>query len=433
MRMYDIIEKKKHGEQLSHGEIYELIKLYTAGEIPDYQMSALLMAIYFNGMTKEEISDLTDAMATSGDTVNLDMFGELSVDKHSTGGVGDKTTLIVTPIVAAAGGIVAKMSGRGLGHTGGTVDKLESFPGFRTSLSPEEFRSQVEQCHLAVIGQSANLAPADKKLYALRDVTATVDSIPLIASSIMSKKLAAGSHSIVLDVKCGSGAFMSTPERASELASAMVDIGKSRGRRTAALITNMDIPLGHAIGNAVEVKEAIEVLKGAGPEDLREVCLALASMMIELSLKLTADEAKKTALEMLTSGKAFLQFKRWIALQGGDASYADDVSKFGSSAVEYDVLSPRDGYISSCNAEMVGIAAMKLGAGRATKDDVIDHKAGILLYKKPGDRVKCGDVIARLFTDREDAVKEAADTVLSSLGYSDTEVPCGAMIYDTVK
>ena len=433
MRMYDIIEKKKQGLELEKSEIYELIRLYTDGAIPDYQMSALLMAIYFRGMSDREISDLTDAMATSGDTVNLDMFGDLSVDKHSTGGVGDKTTLIVTPIVAAAGGIVAKMSGRGLGHTGGTVDKLESFPGFRTSLSPEEFRTQVDACHLAVIGQSANLAPADKKLYALRDVTATVDSIPLIASSIMSKKLAAGTHSIVLDVKCGSGAFMSTPERAAELARAMVNIGNSRGRRTAALITNMDIPLGHAIGNALEVIEAMEVLRGGGPEDLREVCIALASAMIELSLGLTADEARRTALDTLESGKAFAQFKTWIAMQGGDASYADDVSKFGSSAYEHDVLAQKDGYILSCDAERIGIAAMKLGAGRATKDDVIDYKAGITLYKKPGDRVRPGDVIARLYTDREYAISEAEEIVLGAIGYTDNEPSRGAMIYDVIK
>lgn len=433
MRMYDIIEKKKNGIELEKDEIYELIRLYTDDKIPDYQMSSLLMAIYFNGMTKDETSYLTDAMATSGDTVNLDMFGDKSVDKHSTGGVGDKTTLIVTPIVAAAGGIVAKMSGRGLGHTGGTVDKLESFPGFRTSLTPEEFKSQVEKCHLAVIGQSANLAPADKKLYALRDVTATVNSIPLIASSIMSKKLAAGTHSIVLDVKCGSGAFMSTPEKAAELAEAMVDIGKSRGRRTAALITNMDIPLGYAIGNAIEVKEAIEVLTGGGPDDLREVCLALASVMIELSLGASKDEAEKIAYETLISGKAFEQFKTWISMQGGDSSYADDTSKFGRSVYEYDVISECDGYIESCNAEMVGIAAMTLGAGRATKDDVIDHKAGILLFKKPGDKVMSGDVIARLFTDRENAVKEAKNTVLSSLKFTNNALPETKMIYRVIK
>ncbi len=433
MRMYDIIEKKKQGLELEKDEIYELIRLYTKGDIPDYQMSALLMAIYFNGMTKDETSNLTDAMATSGDTVNLDMFGDLSVDKHSTGGVGDKTTLIVTPIVAAAGGIVAKMSGRGLGHTGGTVDKLESFPGFRTSLSPEEFKNQVSKCHLAVIGQSANLAPADKKLYALRDVTATVDSIPLIASSIMSKKLAAGTHSIVLDVKCGSGAFMSTPEKAAALAEAMVDIGKSRGRRTAALITNMDIPLGHAIGNAIEVKEALEVLKGSGPADLREVCLALASVMIELSLGIPENDAKALAEKMLASGKAYEQFKTWISMQGGDSSYADDTSKFGSSLYEKEVVSDSDGYILSCNAEAVGIAAMKLGAGRATKDDLIDHKAGILLLKKPGDKVSRGDTVAKLFTDREYAIEEARNMVLSSLKFTDTELPEAKMIYEVIK
>lgn len=433
MRMYDIIEKKKQGLELEKEEIYELIRLYTKGDIPDYQMSALLMAIYFNGMTKTETSNLTDAMATSGDTVNLDIFGDRSVDKHSTGGVGDKTTLIVTPIVAAAGGIVAKMSGRGLGHTGGTVDKLESFPGFRTSLSPEEFKNQVSKCHLAVIGQSANLAPADKKLYALRDVTATVDSIPLIASSIMSKKLAAGTHSIVLDVKCGSGAFMSTPEKAAELAGAMVDIGKSRGRRTAALITNMDIPLGYAIGNALEVKEAVEVLKGGGPADLREVCLALASVMIELSLGISENDAKSLAEKILVSGKAYEQFKTWISMQGGDSSYADDTSKFGSSLYEKEVISDSCGYILSCNAEAVGIAAMKLGAGRATKDDVIDHKAGILLLKKPGDKVSCGDTIAKLFTDREYAIEEAEAMVLGSLKFTDTQLPEAKMIYDVIK
>ena len=431
--MYDIIEKKKHGEELSTDEIYEMIKLYVAGEIPDYQMSAFLMSVYFRGMSDREISDLTDAMATSGDTVNLDMFGDLSVDKHSTGGVGDKTTLIVTPIVSAAGGIVAKMSGRGLGHTGGTVDKLESFPGFRTSLSPEEFKSQVDKCSLAVIGQSANLAPADKMLYALRDVTATVDSIPLIASSIMSKKLAAGTHSIVLDVKCGSGAFMSTPEMARELAETMVKIGKSRGRNTAALITNMDIPLGHAIGNALEVKEAISVLQGAGPDDLREVCLALASLMLELSLRISPEDAEVLALETLTSGKAYARFLEWISMQGGDASYATDTDKFGTSKCVKDIVASTDGYILSCNAETVGIAAMKLGAGRATKDDVIDFKAGIILHKKPCDSVKAGDVIATLYTDKEDAVAEAEALVLSSLKFTDKPVDHKEMIYGSVR
>ena len=433
MRMYDIIEKKKHGGELCRDEIYEMIKLYTEDKIPDYQMSSLLMAIYFKGMTPEETSNLTDAMATSGDTVDLSMFGDRSVDKHSTGGVGDKTTLIVTPIVSAAGGIVAKMSGRGLGHTGGTVDKLESFPGFKTSLSPSEFKNQVSEIGIAVIGQSANLAPADKKLYALRDVTATVDSIPLIASSIMSKKLAAGTHSIVLDVKCGSGAFMQTPEKARELALAMVKIGKLRGRKTAALITNMDIPLGHAIGNALEVKEAIEVLRGKGPDDLREVCLALSSVMIELSCKLTQGEAEKLARETLESGKAYTQFIRWIEKQGGDVSYVENPEKFGKSKFIKEVYAEKDGYILSCNAERIGIAAVSLGAGRATKDDTIDFKAGIIMDKKPGDKISRGDVIAILHTDRENAIAEAENIILSAIKISDVKTDSGKMIYDTVR
>ncbi|MBE6537150.1 MAG: thymidine phosphorylase [Ruminococcaceae bacterium] len=433
MRMYDIIEKKKHGEELSSEEIYELIGQYTKGNIPDYQMSAFLMAVYFKGMSDNEISVLTDAMATSGDTVNLEAFGSLSVDKHSTGGVGDKTTLIVTPIVSAAGGIVAKMSGRGLGHTGGTVDKLESFPGFRTALSPEQFKAQVEKCRLAVIGQSANLAPADKMLYALRDVTATVDSIPLIASSIMSKKLAAGTRSIVLDVKCGSGAFMNTAEKANELATAMVKIGKSRGRNTAALITNMDIPLGHAVGNALEVKEAISVLKGEGPDDLREVCLALASLMLELSLGLEKDKAESLALETLKSGKAYAQFLKWIKIQGGDVTYATDTSKFGESKFSHSVISKNSGYVLSCNAEMIGIAAMKLGAGRETKDDLIDFKAGIMLHKKPGDKIQEGDVIATLYTDKGEAVASAEELVLSALTFSSEAPERQVMIYGSVR
>ena len=433
MRMYDIIEKKKHGEEIPQNEIYEMINLYTKGDIPDYQMSAFLMAVYFKGMSDKETSTLTDAMATSGDTVNLEMFGNRSVDKHSTGGVGDKTTLIVTPIVSAAGGIVAKMSGRGLGHTGGTVDKLESFPGFRTTLSPEEFKAQVEKCSLAVIGQSANLAPADKMLYALRDVTSTVDSIPLIASSIMSKKLAAGTHSIVLDVKCGSGAFMNTFEKANELAETMVKIGKSRGRNTAALITNMDIPLGHAIGNVLEVKEAISVLKGEGPEDLKEVCLALASLMLELSLGIERDKAEALAKETLESGKAYKQFLKWIEIQGGDPSYVEDTSKFGESEYLHDVISKTDGYITSCNAEMIGIAAMKLGAGRATKEDVIDFKAGIMLHKKPGDKISKGEAIATLYTDKGDAISSAEEMVMSALRFSSSAPEKKIMIYGSVR
>ena len=432
MRIYDVIEKKKHGKALTKEEIFELIRLYTAEEIPDYQMSALLMAIYFKGITDDEIFDLTEAMVKSGDTVNLDIFGDGSVDKHSTGGVGDKTTLIVAPIVAAAGGIVAKMSGRGLGHTGGTVDKLESFPGFKTSLTPEEFTSQVKKCSLAVIGQSANLAPADKKLYALRDVTATVDSIPLISSSIMSKKLAAGTKSIVLDVKCGSGAFMQSPSDARLLAETMVKIGEAHGRRTAAVISNMDIPLGHAIGNSLEVCEAIDVLRGKGPNDLREVCLTLAALMIELSCKLSAADAKDLALSALESGAAFEKFCEWIDAQGGNSDYAKDTSLFGKAAYTLDVLSEKDGYILSCNAESMGIAAMTLGAGRETKDSVIDFNAGIILHKKPGERVMSGDAIATLYTEKESALKKAHSLILNSITYSDTAPVRQTLIYEII-
>lgn len=432
MRMYDIIEKKKHGLALTKDEIFELIKEYTAGNIPDYQMSAFLMAVYFKSMTDEEIFDLTEAMATSGDTVDLSEFGDRSVDKHSTGGVGDKTTLIVAPIVAAAGGIVAKMSGRGLGHTGGTVDKLETFEGFRTSLEPDEFSAQVKKCSLAVIGQSANLAPADKKLYALRDVTATVDSIPLISSSIMSKKLAAGTRSIVLDVKCGSGAFMQTADDAKALAQMMVKIGKAHGRNTAAVITNMDVPLGHAIGNALEIKEAVDVLCGKGPEDLRTVCLTLASLMIELSCGISSDDAKVLARDTLESGKAHAKFCEWIEAQGGDPIAAKDTSLLGEATYVKEFCAEADGYILSCNAAMIGSAACVLGAGRQTKDDVIDHAAGIILYKKPSDAVKAGDVIATLHTNRECILEEAENMMRSAFTFTTEQVSPQQLIYGIV-
>ena len=429
MRMYDLIEKKKHGLSLTREEIREMITLYTKGEIPDYQMSALTMAIYFNGMTDEETFILTDAMAKSGDTVCLDQFGDKSVDKHSTGGVGDKTTLIVAPLVASAGGIVAKMSGRGLGHTGGTVDKLESFPGFRTALSSDEFTRQVEAHGIAVVGQSADLAPADKKLYALRDVTATVDSLPLIASSIMSKKLAAGTKSIVLDVKCGSGAFMRTPEDAAALAKTMVRIGHAHGRNIAAVITNMDIPLGHAIGNAMEVTEAIEVLRGGGPDDLREVCLTLASHMIALSCKISQDEARKIAEDHLYSGKAYEKFCDWIEAQGGDVSYAKDPTRFGIANYSTEVCAPADGYIASCNAEMIGTAAMILGAGRQTTDSVIDPRAGITIHKKTGDIVHAGEPIATLYTEREETLAGAAHCVANALTYCQSPLEPKPLIF----
>ena len=432
MRMYDLIEKKKRGEALSRNEIFEMIRLYTKGEIPDYQMSAFLMAVYFRSMTEEETALLTEAMEHSGDTVDLSLFGNRSVDKHSTGGVGDKTTPVVAPIVAAAGGIVAKMSGRGLGHTGGTVDKLESFPGYRTALTPAEFTAQAEQCGLVVIGQSADLAPADKKLYALRDVTATVNSIPLIASSIMSKKLAAGTRSIVLDVKCGNGAFMRTPEQAKELARAMVKIGRANGRSTAAVITNMNRPLGHAIGNALEICEAMDVLRGQGPEDLTEICLTLASLMISLSCNQTLEAARKTAEEMLQSGKALQKFKEWIGAQGGDVRYVKDPSLFGTAAHTLDVTAMENGFILSTNAEALGTAALLLGAGRVTKEDTIDPRAGIILHKKPGDKVEKGDVIATLCTERENALSAAAEAVRAAIAITDTAPTPESLIFDIV-
>lgn len=421
MRMYDIITQKKRGEALTDEQIRFFTEGYTKGEIPDYQVAALLMAIVLKGMDDRETFVLTDAIAHSGEMLDLSEFGSLTVDKHSTGGVGDKTSLIVAPILASLGAKVAKMSGRGLGHTGGTVDKLESFPGYKTSLTPEEFRAQVGKIGVAVIGQSGNLAPADKKLYALRDVTATVDSIPLITSSIMGKKLAAGSHSIVLDVKCGSGAFMSTPDAAEELARGMVRIGCGAGRNVAALITNMDRPLGYAIGNILEVQEAAEVLAGRGPDDLREVCIALASAMAHLSLGLSREDAEAAVKDALNSGKARAKFVEWIGAQSfGDPlsiSYAEHPENFPKAKFSRPVLARESGYILSLDAGAVGLAGVTLGAGRATKEDGIDFSAGILLAKKPGDRVEKGDLLATLLTDREATLAEAEAAVAAAYRY----------------
>lgn len=433
MRMYDIITKKKHGEELTDSEIREFITEYTEGRIPDYQVSALMMAIYFKGMCDRETSTLTMAMSTSGDTVDLSEFGTLTVDKHSTGGVGDKTTLVVAPIAASLGCRLAKMSGRGLGHTGGTVDKLESFPGFDTSLTPEKFFAQVREHGIAVIGQSGNLAPADKKLYALRDVTATVDSIPLITSSIMSKKLAAGSNSIVLDVKCGSGAFMREPEDAETLATKMVEIGKRCGRNMAALITNMDIPLGFAIGNSLEVKEAYSILSGEGPDDLRAVCIELATNMVSLALGYTAEEARERVLDAISSGKAKAKFTEWIIAQGGDPTLAENPMLLPESGVKHEVKATSGGYISKMNAEEIGVSSVILGAGRETKDSVIDHSAGIVLVKKLGDRVEIGDTLAVLHTNNGDSIAMAEAKFLGAISMSDDKVELGKLIYKTVR
>ena len=417
MRMYDIIKKKRDGFELSKEEIEFFIKEYTNGSVPDYQASALCMAIFYKGMTEDETAALTLAMANSGDTVDLSCFGDKSVDKHSTGGVGDKTTLVVAPVVASLGCVIAKMSGRGLGHTGGTVDKLESIDGFKTELSPEKFFEQVNNIGISVIGQSGNLTPADKKLYALRDVTATVDSLPLIASSIMSKKLAAGAHTIVLDVKYGSGAFMKTPEDAKKLAEEMVKIGKNCGRNVAAVISDMEKPLGKNVGNSLEVKEAIEVLKGQGPEDLVTVCITLAAEIVSLSQKISFEDAKIKASDALMSGRAFNKFCEWIEYQGGNGEWLQNTELFPKAPYYFDILSQNDGYISSMDSEKIGIASVMLGAGREKKTDIIDMSAGIIIEKKTGDYVKKGEKLATLFSSDEKIFENAAERYLSSLEF----------------
>ena len=414
MRAVDLIEKTKNGLPLTQEEIAFLIQGFTRGTIPDYQMSAWAMAVRFKGMTPEEIALLTQEMARSGDQVDLSALGETTVDKHSTGGVGDKTTLILAPIVACLGGTVAKMSGRGLGHTGGTVDKLESIPGYRVELSPAEFIAQVQKCGLAVVGQSGNLAPADKKLYALRDVTATVDSVPLIASSIMSKKLAAGTRSIVLDVKCGSGAFMKTPEAARELAEQMVAIGRSCGRNMAALITNMDLPLGLAVGNTLEVQEAMEVLQGKGPADLREVCLSLAAEMLSLVLDRPREVCRGEAEKAIDDGSAFAKMQEWITAQGGDLTA---FARLGEAKTVYQLTAPRAGYITHMDTEKIGLAAMLLGAGRASKEDTIDPLAGLKILKKTGDRVEAGETLALLYANDEEKIPAAENCYLQALTF----------------
>lgn len=403
MRMVDLIEKKRDGGELTAEEINFIIRGYTNGEIPDYQMSAFSMAVFFNGMTDQEQATLTMAMADSGDQIDLSKIEGIKVDKHSTGGVGDTTTLVLAPLVASVGVPVAKMSGRGLGHTGGTLDKLESIEGFHIELTEEQFIRQVNELKVAVIGQSGNLTPADKKLYSLRDVTATVNSIPLIASSIMSKKIAAGADAIVLDVKTGEGAFMKTKEDARKLAEAMVSIGNSVGRRTMAIISDMSQPLGYAIGNALEVKEAIETLKGQGPEDLTELCLTLGSQMVVAGGRAdNLEEARNMLKEAITNGEALKTFKSLIAAQGGNPAVADDTGLLPQSTHVIEFQSDLDGYVESLEADEIGTAAMLLGAGRATKDSEIDLSVGIVLKKKIGDSVAKGETLAEIHANRED-------------------------------
>lgn len=397
MNMVDIILKKREGEKLSAEEIKHFINGYTKGDIPDYQASALLMAIYFQGMDKEETYQLTKAMKESGDVVDLSAISGIKVDKHSTGGVGDKTTLVVGPLAAACGVPVAKMSGRGLGFTGGTVDKMESIPGFRTTLEEEEFMELVNRVGLSVIGQTAHIAPADKKLYALRDVTATVDNLSLITASIMSKKLASGSDAIVLDVKCGNGAFMENLEEAVELAKGMVDIGNADGKKTIAVITDMNQPLGHAVGNSNEVIEAIETLKGKGPSDITQLALTLSGIMIYAGGHAeTMEEGMEKAKEALHSGRALEKLASFIEGQGGDPAVVEDYSLFPQPTTYQKVLAQESGYVTEIQARSIGLASQHSGAGREKKEDPIDLSAGIILRKKVGDPVAKGDVLAEV-------------------------------------
>ena len=429
--MYDIIMKKRNGGELSKEEIHFFIEGYTRGEIPDYQVSALMMAIYFQKMTEKETYELTMAMAHSGEMLDLSGIHGCKVDKHSTGGVGDKTSLALTPMVAACGIPVAKMSGRGLGHTGGTIDKLESFPGFSTSLTTEQFIENVNRIGIAIMGQTADLAPADKKLYALRDVTATVSCIPLIASSIMSKKLASGSDAILLDVTTGTGAFMKTVDQSIELAKLMVSIGTHHGRRVAAMITDMDTPLGHNIGNSLEVMESMDVLKGHGPADLTEVCLQLAANMLVLAGKGTPAECRAMAQAVIADGSAFAKCKEMFAAQGGDTRVLDDYSLFEQPAARYELLAEQDGYIVANDAEKIGSASVLLGAGRQKKGDPLDFAAGITLHKKRGDYVHKGESLAT-FYGAADKFEAAAAEYRSGLVYGAEKPEEAPLVYALV-
>ena len=433
MRMYDIILKKRANLPLTDEEIRFVIDGYVKGEIPDYQVSALLMTIVFNGMNARELGTLTLAMAQSGNMVDLSNIDGITVDKHSTGGVGDKTTLIIAPLVAASGGKVAKMSGRGLGHTGGTIDKMESIPNLKVSLEQDAFINQVNQIGLAVIGQSEGLAPADKKLYALRDVTGTVDSIPLIASSVMSKKLASGAQAILLDVKVGSGAFMKNIENARELAKAMVEIGKENGRSVKAILTDMDRPLGHDIGNALEIREVIDTLKGHGPEDLTHECIIMAAHMLVLSHICDYETALSRVQEALDSGAALERLRMMIDAQGGDSRVIDDESILTIGQFTYDVIAPQDGYIIHMNTEQCGIASVMLGAGRTVKDGPIDYSAGILMHKKTGDSVTVGECIATLYASDESLLSNAAKTYLEAITFGETAPIMADTILDIVE
>ncbi len=454
MRMYDIILKKRDGQELSKDEIDFFVSEYTSGNIPDYQASALLMAIFINKMSIRETVDLTYALMNSGDIVNLDKIKGIVVDKHSTGGVGDTTTLIALPMVAACNVPVAKMSGRGLGHTGGTLDKLESIDGFNITLSPSEFIDIVNKNKIAVVGQTANIAPADKKIYALRDVTATVDSISLIAASVMSKKLAAGADAIVLDVKCGSGAFAKNIKDAKKLAKIMVDIGTNMGRKVVAIITDMSQPLGIAIGNSLEVKEAVDVLTQHGADDITELCLILSSYMVSMGKKISIDDARALVEKNWKSGLAYDKFRDFIKAQGGNLAVIDHyvmkknnqlstdkhfvkdgTDYFNASKYVYEIRAIRTGYISAMRSDEIGNCAMMLGAGREKKDDIIDRNAGIILYKKLGDMVIKDKVIARFYTDKfssKEQISSIENRFLHAMDISDNKVQPSKLILDII-
>ncbi|MGL4345505.1 MAG: pyrimidine-nucleoside phosphorylase [Cellulosilyticaceae bacterium] len=434
MRVYDIIEKKKRGQVLSKEEIEFVVKGYTEGEIPDYQMSALLMAIYFQKMTVEETSALTMAMAFSGDVSDLSEIKGIKVDKHSTGGVGDTTTIVLAPLVAAAGVPVAKMSGRGLGHTGGTIDKLEAFPGFSVSLEADAFVGHVNRHQIAVVSQTGNLAPADKKIYALRDVTATVDNVSLIAASIMSKKIASGADAIVLDVKCGSGAFMKTLEDAQALGETMVNIGKCVGRQTTAIITDMNQPLSYAVGNSLEIIEAIETLKGRGSKELTTLSEVLAAHMLVLAGRVaSAEEGICLVRELIASGQAIEKLKEWIGAQGGNPECVEDYSLLPSAAHTVEVSLEQDGYVRQIDTELIGKAALVLGAGRENKESVIDLGVGIKIHKKIGDQVKPSESVATLYYNEDKQIETARQLVIKAYAMSEYLVEAPPLIYTMIE
>lgn len=439
MNTYDLIMKKRDGNELTLEEISYIVENYTNGSLPDYQMSAFLMAVYFQGMNYEETTNLTMAMADSGDRLDLSKINGKKIDKHSTGGVGDKTSLIVGPILASLGVPVAKMSGRGLGHTGGTIDKLESIPGFQTSISEEAFINQVNTVGLSIVGQTANLAPADKKIYALRDVTATVDNVSLIAASIMSKKLAAGADGIVLDVKCGSGAFMKNIDDARLLAKTMVAIGNLAGKKTVAVITDMNEPLGNYVGNNLEVKEAIMCLKGNGEERLMQVSKALACQMLLLANRATSEEeASQLIDDAILSGKALSKLKEFVEAQGGDGCYIDDISLFENASIEKKIygkdllVGNTIGYLQECNNQEIGMTSLCLGGGRETKESEIDLTVGLILEKHLGDQIREDDVIATLYGNSQDKVDQATNRFLNAFKVSDDEPNKNPVVYEII-